>query len=97
LDEEDVEGRWKMEENGRSDKRERGMAVAFVDDSQVGELLDAGGWNDWQMVMVCMQNHDLVQMGIERHREVTDVKGRWGGSKTQLRVKAHYVQEAASA
>ena len=33
-----------------------GKAVAFVDDSQVGELLDAGGWNDWQMVMVCMQN-----------------------------------------
>lgn len=42
---------WKEEEGrkrmGRSDKQERGMAVAFVDDSQVGELLDAGGWNDW--------------------------------------------------
>ncbi len=40
-----------------------GKAVAFVDDSQVGELLDAGGWNDWQMVMVCMQKQDLVQIG----------------------------------
>jgi hypothetical protein len=94
LDEEDVEGRRKMEENGRSDKRERGMAIAFVDDSQVGELLDAGGWNDWQMVMVCMQNHDLVHGEAPR----SDRRERaMGGSKTQLRVKAHYVQEAASA